>query len=236
VLCLMMITTAGAGAASAKQDENPRHAGKSSVYFYDVEGTDTHGFGQLVINMDKHTFVFIGKDFVPSAQIELRAMAEGSSDDVVLASGKVTPSGNLHIAGTWEEDAPPAEVGLAYAPLYGYLLYNDGWFIAQIACYYSTDGGVTWTESDHTKDITKGNHKYAGLDYLGVPEGALVKIHVIVVGGKDRTGDRVYQCNYINNWYGYCYEWYDIEGVTWNPQLYFNGDICYTDPMLPAVD
>jgi len=158
-LCLMMIATVGASADSAKQDENPRRAGKSSIYFYDVEATDTHGFGKLVINMDKHTFVFIGQDFVPSSQIELRAMAEGSSDDVVFASGKVTPSGNLHIAGTWEEDAPPAEVGWAYAQLYGYLLENYGWFIAKLACYYSTDGGVTWTESDHTGDITKGNWK-----------------------------------------------------------------------------
>ncbi len=44
-LCLMMIATAGAGVVSARQDENPKQAGKSSIYFYDVEATDTHGSG-----------------------------------------------------------------------------------------------------------------------------------------------------------------------------------------------
>jgi hypothetical protein len=231
-LCLMMIATAGASAASAKQDENPRHAGKSSIYFYDVDATDSHGFGQLVINVDKHTFVFIGKDFVPSSQIELRARAEGSSDYVVFASGKATPSGNLHIAGTWEEDAPPAEVSGGYAQLYGYWLYMNGWFIAKIASYYSIDDGVTWTESDHTGDITKGHWADAHLIDLGVPNGALVKIHVIVVGGKDQTGGEVYQCNYYYQWPGYCYQYYEIDGVTWNPNLYQapSGYQCYMEP------
>jgi hypothetical protein len=50
-----------------------------------------------------------------------------------------------------------------------------------------------------------------------VPEGALVKIHAIVVGGKDRTGDIVYQYNSVDaSWMGYCYQYYYIEGVTWN--------------------
>lgn len=231
VLCLMMIATAGASADSDKQGENPRQAGKSSIYFYEVEATDAHGSGQLVINVNKHTFVFIGKDFVPSSQIELRAMADGNSDEVVFASGKVTPSGNLHIEGRWEEDAPPAEVGWAYAQLYGYVLENYGWFIAKLACYYSIDDGITWTESSHTGDITKGNWKDSGLGDLGVPEGALVKIHAIVVGGKDRTGDRVYQYNSVDTWWmGYCYEYYYIDGVTWNPELHFYGDACYTTP------
>jgi hypothetical protein len=93
--------------------------------------------------MDKHTFVFIGKDFVPSSHIALRARAVDSTGYVVFASGKATPSGNLHIAGTWEADTPPAEIATSIGGLYAFLLQNDGGFIAKVACYYSTDGGVT---------------------------------------------------------------------------------------------
>ena len=98
VLCLFLMAApdqAGAGGKSTKQEENPRQAGKSSVYFYDIDATDTHGFGQLVINVDKHTFVFIGQAFTPLAHIELRARAVNSTDYILFASGKTTPSGNL---------------------------------------------------------------------------------------------------------------------------------------------
>jgi hypothetical protein len=225
-LCLMMIATAGAGADSAKQDENPRQAGKSSVYFYDVDATDTHGFGQLVINVDKHTFVFIGKAFTPLSHIELRARAVDSTDYIVFASGKTTPSGNLHIAGTWEEDAPPAQVATSYAHVYALELVNNGWFVAKIACYYSTDGGVTWDESAHTDGIAITGWDWVKLGDLGVPDYALVKIHAIVVGGKDRTGSEVFQ--YYNTTVE---EWryvarYDISGVTWNPKLEYYGYFC----------
>ncbi len=99
VLCLMIAT---AGAATATQDENPSQAGKSSIYFYDVAASNTHGKGKLMIDVDEHTFVFNGQGFDPSAQIALRARVEGSTEYVQFATGKATPSGNLHMAGTWE--------------------------------------------------------------------------------------------------------------------------------------
>jgi len=236
VLCLMMITTAGAGDKSAKQDENPRQAGKSPIYFYDVEATDTHGFGQLVIDVKKHTFVFIGKDFPPSLQIGLQARQDESEDYVIFGSGKTTPSGNLHILGTWEANTHPASVVSSFWPLYptyGFRLYNEGWFVAKIACYYSTDNGVTWTESGHTGDITIDHEKFVALKDLGVPDGALVKIHVIVVAGKDRTGDQVWQCYHSADEYldVYCYEHYYIYGTTGNPTLNWDGGRCEDSPV-----
>ncbi|MGZ4944304.1 MAG: hypothetical protein ACXVIG_07205 [Halobacteriota archaeon] len=108
-LCLIMIATVGAGVVAAKQ-ENPHQAGKSSIYFYDVTAPDEHGKGKLQINLDKHTFVFNGQGFTPSQQIELKAKAVGSTDYAVFATGKATPSGNLHKAGTWEAAAAPANV------------------------------------------------------------------------------------------------------------------------------
>jgi hypothetical protein len=231
VLCFGFVAgsaQAGAGGNSAKQ-ENPRQAGKSSVYFYDIDATDMHGFGQLVINVDKHTFVFIGQAFTPLSHIELRARAVDSTDYVVFASGKTTPSGNLHIAGTWEEDAPPAEVATSYAHVYAFELVNNGWFVAKIACYYSTDDGVTWTESNHTDGIAITEWNWVKLGDLGVPDYALVKIHTIVVGGKDRTGGEVFQYYYttVEDW-RYVAR-YDISGVTWNPDLdYYGYFCCYT--------
>jgi hypothetical protein len=223
VLSLMMMTTSAAGGNTVTQ-ENPRQAGKSSIYFYDVERTDTHGSGQLVIDMDKHTFVFIGKDFVPSSHIALRARAVDSTGYVVFASGKATPSGNLHIAGTWEADTPPAEIATSIGGLYAFLLQNDGGFIAKVACYYSTDGGVTWTESDHSDNILLDQEKWVELPDLGVPEYALVKIHVIVKAGKDRTGSEVFESWYYPGWT--CTGYYHIKGTTWNPKLYYDNYSC----------
>ena len=97
-------------------------------------------------------------------------------------------------------------------------LVNEGWFVAQLACYYSTDGGVTWHESEHIKGIAQGEVGFSELGDLGVPYGALVKIHAVVVGGKDRTGSKVFE--YVYNEY---YADYVISGVTWNPWLSYYG-------------
>ncbi|MGZ4847076.1 MAG: hypothetical protein ACXV2B_06180 [Halobacteriota archaeon] len=233
-LCLILIATIGAGTVAAKQQENPRQAGASSVYFYDVAATDTHGKGKLVIDVDKHTFVFNGQGFTPSSQIALRARAAGSTDYVVFASGKATPSGNLHIAGTWDADAAPAVVAAGVgstwfpytygAPISELWLENDGWFVAKLACEYSTDNGATWTESSHTDGIVITDHTSETLGDLGVPYGALVKIHVIVVGGvggaSHKTGSEVF--TYTSSPYPwYHYAKYSITGTIFKNSLDF---------------
>jgi hypothetical protein len=205
--------------------QNPSQAGNSSVYFYDVAGSDTHGKGKLMVDLKQHTFVFNGQGCTPSALVELKARAADSTDYVVFAIGKATPSGNLHIAGTWEAAAAPADVVGSYSGMQisSYHLDNTGWFVAQLACYYSIDDGATWTESSAIKDIAKGHSAtISELADVGVPPGALVKIHAVVVGGKDRTDDIVFQ------YYHSTAEWgrvalYEISGVTWNPKLYYHG-------------
>jgi hypothetical protein len=223
-LCLMMLATVGRGADNPKAVQGLSQAGQSPIHFYDVAASQTHGKGKLQINVDKHTFEFNGQGFEPSTQIALRARAAASSELVVFAMSKTTESGNLHLSGTWQAGAAAAEVVAEeyYPTIYAFRLENSGWFVAQVACYYSTDEGVTWQESNHSDGITIGNYAYVYLNdmgwsdepYLNVPPGALVKIHVIVVGGKDRTGSDIYRFGDYGG--GACYE---IWGTTWNPTL-----------------
>ena len=145
----------------------------------------------------------------------------------MFGTGKATPSGNLHIAGTWEAGAAPAEVvatpagvaaGTGYTRINTFVLHNFGGFVARIACYYSTDGGVTWHESDHGRGIALLDWRSAELGDLGVPDGALVKMHAVVVGGKDRTGSEVFQYVYADWRYTGREADYSIYGTTWNPE------------------
>lgn len=112
---------------------------------------------------------------------------------------------------------PVARMG-PYAFVSFFELRNRGWFVANLACYYSTDHGVTWKESDHTGPIAMGQYWQAELTHYGVPDGAWVRIHVIVVGGKDRTGSTVFE-----HWYDPFHDgpvWsYSIDGTTLNPEL-----------------
>ncbi len=220
-LCLIMLTTVGAGVVAAKQTENPRQAGSSHIYFYDVKATDSHGKGKLQINVDTHTFEFNGQGFPPSQQIALKARAADSAEYKVFDTGKATPSGNLHIAGTWEAAAAPSDVvgAVTHPEIRGFELSNEGYFFAKIACYYSTDGGVTWKESSHSGDILKGGYKLIELSELDVPVGALVKIHAIVVAGNDRTGSQVFVYDPDGNGMLKHYAVYDISGTTLNSKL-----------------
>jgi hypothetical protein len=224
-LGLMMVASIATRAASAKDDQNPSQAGQSSVYFYDVAASDTHGKGKLMVDLNQHTFVFNGQDFQPSAQITLRARAADSAEFVVFATGKATPSGNLHIAGTWEANGSPAEVlsDTYYQPIYSFFLDNLGGFIAEVACYYSTDGGVTWKESSHSDNFLLDQWGWVELESLGVPEFALVKIHVIVLAGKDRTGSEIFSTLYPPEGCTRHVALYEIKGTTFNPKLNYNG-------------
>ncbi len=231
-LCLVMIATVGAGAVAAKQTENPRQAGASPIYFYDVSPAPdgTHGTGKLQINVDQHTFEFNGKDFTPSAQIELKARAVDSTDYKVFATGKATAAGNVHIAGTWEAGAAPAEVLGSCVQISGFRLTNDGSFVAQLACDYSTDNGWTWQES-YLILVRPGEHfQTTNLLYdLGVRPPALVKIHVVALEGGYRTADRigseVFPYPYPTDSSQYPVALYTISGEAWGPVLVYQGTV-----------
>ncbi len=118
-LCLIMLTTVGAGVVAAKQTENPRHAGASSIYFYNVPAADTYGPGTLKIDVKHHTFVFNGKGFTPDMTYTLVDRTTGSGIHV-LGTAKSTAAGNLHLAGTWEKGAAlpgASDIGVTPVPL-----------------------------------------------------------------------------------------------------------------------
>lgn len=231
-LGLMMVATAGVSAGTGKQEQNPRQAGKSTVYFYDLAASDTHGKGKLMIDVEKHTFVFNGQGFEPLRHVSLRARAEGSSEFVVFSTAKATQSGNLHMAGTWEGAAAPAEVGYSYyQKIFGMWLYNDGLFVTKVACYYSTDGGTTWTESDHSVGIVYGEEGIVPLWTINVPEYSLVRLHAVVVAGNDKTGSEIFESAsasvYDSSDPKYAY--YIISGTTLNDTLEYYGILTWSD-------
>ncbi len=100
-------------------------------------------------------------------------------------------------------------------------LLNQGWFVVKLAFLYSTDGGVTWKESEHTGGIVMSEDVKVNIRGYGVPSDALVRIHVIVVGGPDRTGSEVWQHYWptdILDDQGMT-AYYSISGTTFNPRL-----------------
>ncbi|MGZ4847078.1 MAG: hypothetical protein ACXV2B_06190 [Halobacteriota archaeon] len=113
-LCLIMLTTVGAGVVAAKQTENPSQAGVSSIYFYDVKATDTHGSGKLMINLAEQKFAFNGKGFDPGNTYYLQYRIGNLPGIHTFASFTTTPSGNLHVTGTWVKDSETPLSALAF--------------------------------------------------------------------------------------------------------------------------
>lgn len=104
-------------------------AGNSSVYFFDIAATDTHGTGKLMINLKQHKFVFNGKDFNPDKYYFLYYNNAGIADVSVFASAVATPSGNLHIEGEWPNNAAellpaPGDFGVSGTVITNVLIAN----------------------------------------------------------------------------------------------------------------
>jgi hypothetical protein len=232
VLCLMMITTAGASGTSAKQ-ENPRQAGNSSIYFYDVEVPDGIGYGRLVIDTAKKTFTFIGQDFPHGQHIRIKVDTE--SEDHLIAEGKSTKSGNLHIKGEWEGTLPkPGTVSASYiwGPAYGFSLENLGGYVAHIKVQWSTDDGVTWqTTSNQSKDVSLFETYDQNIKDLdpNIPIGSLVKMKMDVVWGDDVFTSEIFK--YVDT-PGLCWPYFESAGAVWNAYVGYRWDDCY----IPEAD
>jgi hypothetical protein len=238
VLCFILVaasTQAGAGDNSVKQ-ENSRQAGNSGIHFYDVEATNGHGYGRVVINSDEHNFVFIGKDFTPYQEIHLQYEATNGTF-TVFAKGRSTPSGNLHLAGTWEGDLPTditTETYYAHVPINGFRVENDGAYVLKVGCHYTTDVwsmDPAWHEcTNKSKNMSLWEVKFAHLEDLGVPLGASVDIKVYVALGPDQTGSQTFTYAYGDGSPGYCYASYEAKGTAINPWLHYSLTECESTP------
>ncbi len=231
VLAVLLMSTAGATAAMAAP------TGKAAVRQFDVEIAGG-GTGKLTINPAQQTFVFNGHGAAPTQMYYLSISVVDDTLGRVLIDLDATAAaadGSIHMKGQCtatmaqldDTETPPRVFvsprvgGDVYTPITGMDLQNKGGFVAKLACYYSTDGGVTWTESDHTGGITSPFWLSEYLKTLHVPNDALVKIHVIVVAGKDRTGVELFQYKDVD----WVYHWaqYEISGTTLNPTLKYTG-------------
>lgn len=226
--------------------------GRSPIYDFDLSYNGTVAGkvgGKVTVNMGSQplpSYVLVAHGLMPNTKYTIGYTAldrlghtEPELEPYVLGSvespkaGALTLQGMFHLgdlldlesAQFWIMETPP---GATSGYINGLVLGNYwGWFITKIACYYSKDEGATWIESDHTDGIARGESKRVDLEDLGVPEGALVKIHAIVVGGKDRTGSEIFRCSHMpcGLEYSHRYASYYIDGVTWKPVLYFRGTV-----------
>ncbi len=226
VACALIISSVGATATvSATQ------IGHSPIYSFDVTYNGPV-VGQAFVNTAKAqaaTYVLVANGLIPNTKYTFGYTVSG--DTHTLGTANTTKAGALVMYGTfpaadvkdlqsaqfWVTETPPG--GSAYTQINGFVLENLGWFVAKVACDYSTDGGVTWHESGHTSGIAIDGLMHVYLSDLGVPNGALVKIHVIVIAGKDRTGSEVFQYKADSSGAAY----YNIYGATLTSKLIYLG-------------
>jgi len=232
VLCLMMITTAGAGAASAEQ-ENPRQAGKSSIYFYDVESFLDNGYGKLVIDTKKKTFVFIGWDFTPNSHFAIKW--DKANGYKLIGGGRSNPAGNLHIQGSWEGTVVP-QLGTVgtwwyYDPAYGFMGQSLAGYVAHLKIRYSKDGGNTWSTTEkETGDISLGEtYKITVAQFTDsthvINKGDLIQLKARVVWGDDTWTDTIF--TYVPDCDpAYCWPKTDIRGTAWDAWIEYYNDSC----------
>ena len=221
--------------------ESGSQAGHSPVYHFDLTyaGSEIIDFGEVVgkmtVNMSKAplpTYVLVARGLTPDTE---HTFGYTLADEVYVIGSTETPKagafvvkGNFPIddeqdlaeAQFWVMERPP---GGDYPLINGFDLVNYGWFIAKMACFYSTDDGVRWTQTDNTGKITFENSSLELIDF-GVPEGALVRVYVIVVGGANKTGNEVFQCQHGGRTWEdiYSYAMYSIYGTTFKHTLTYD--------------
>ncbi len=95
VLGVLLIAAIGTTAVSAKQ------ARDSPIYIFHVAATNGHGSGVLIVNVEKHTFVFNGRGFVPDTPLYLRYTIAGMPGTHQFASVVATHTGTVYLTGMW---------------------------------------------------------------------------------------------------------------------------------------
>jgi hypothetical protein len=233
VACALLVSTIApiTTAAGVKKGHSP-------IDVFDVMH-DGEVVGEVRVNTAKAkttTYVLIADGLTPNTNYTFGYFTLPAEDPHLLGSRDTTKSGVLHMNGIlrpedvqdleaaqfWVTETGPADDYHEW--IYGIRLYQDGWFIAQLGVRYSTDGGITWKEYVLESNLLRGERITMPLESLGVPEHALVKIHVKVIAGKDRTGSEIFESDYSYfTYWGYRIAEYGIAGTTGNPTLTYYG-------------
>lgn len=225
IMPVAMASTASAGPEGQQ--------GRSPIYQLDVtyQGNVIGKVTVNTVNAELPSYVLMARGLAPNTKYTFGYIVSG--EVYVIGSTMSPKAGPLTINGTFPlndvGELESAHFGIIESPLTSSGRVNDfallnyyAWFITRMACYYSVDGGVTWIETGHTGDINRDESKRVYLADMGVPDGALVRMHAIVVGGKDRTGAEIFVCTYMPCGLEFSdrVAVYYIEGVTWDPDLY----------------
>jgi hypothetical protein len=235
VVCALLVSTVGATATvSATQ------LGHTPIYYFDVT-YNGKAIGLAVVNTANAktpTYTLVANGLTPNTKYTFGYTVSGVLN--ALGSATTTKAGalvtyvkfpaadvkNLRSAQFWVTETPPG-AGAGYTQISELGLFNDGWFVAKMACDYSTDGGVTWKRTSYSNGMTMGEDGWWLLDGFGVPAGALVKIHVDVVGGisgaSGKTGSEVFQYVPWNPSVIDYYAQYTITGTIFKNKLQYNG-------------
>jgi hypothetical protein len=244
---ILVIFTVGMSAAVVAEPKN----GYSPIFTFDVMYEDSV-VGEVKLNTahPDPTYALVAEGLTPNTSYTFGYSIGQAGDMHLLGSEETSKSGSLRINGTIplgdiEEvshapledigdvpddialefrvmETPPGEY---YEEIVGLRLFNWGWVITQLQAYYSEDGGVTWQKSSSTDNILLPENEYADLGALGVPAGALVKIHAIVKAASDKTGSEVFSYTpYIPYWgENKTYAAYEIYGTAFKPGLQYWG-------------
>lgn len=233
IACALLVSTI-APIATVSGAQN----GHSPIDFFDVMH-DGELVGEVRVNTAKAkttTYVLVADGLTPNTKYTFGYSIMPAADPHLLGSQNTNASGVLNMHGILRpEDVQNLAASQFWVTetgsggdynewIYGIRLYQDGWFIAQLGVRYSTDDGVTWKEYVLESNLLRGERITMPLESLGVPEHALVKIHVKVIAGKDRTGSEVFESDYsyLTRW-GYYIAEYGISGTTGNPKLTYYG-------------
>ncbi len=202
MLCALMLGTVGAGVVTAKQGVDTQQKGSSPIYKFGVKNdAGTAVVGTLTVNAKQASYVFNAKGLTAGTTYYLKC----TSPVYKIASAQAAADGTVHMQGPWDT---PVDVtttqptfvlttvallgGSPIGPVDTFMLHNEGLFVVKISAEYSTDAGAHWLRARSSGDIVLGAEQHVELSALGVPNGALVKMHADVVWGYDKVGSEVF--------------------------------------------
>ena len=238
VLLIMFLLVPGVNASKKfvinAEAPPPDQAGKSSIYILHVKSHVDDGYGQLMINVAKKTFVFNGMNFTPFGRFKIKIDRESGWE--LLADGHATRTGNLHIQGEWKPGDAIPEPGMVgtywyYDPAYGFAGQQMGWYVAHLKIRYSKDGGKTWltTEKETDDVLWCQEFKVTVAQFTDsthvINKGDLLQFKVKVIGGDDTWTDTIF--TYVPDADPmFCWPYLFSHGSTFNAWIEYWSDDC----------